>query len=260
LVDTSEKKVEVYPDLEAQRSKNINFDLYHQVITQITGPYDKNFRKKLCMALGLVLTKEGIKDAYNRLKDYERKSSSKDVAIETLIFDEFHWPVKETIFAKTKAEDIYEEIKAEAFKESKTPIQFLANKVDYLKKKFQARDMRTPPGRYVRFMEALVERLGNFNYSLREWYRAEGINKICKFIKNIKEIGADTANRVAASCNRTFGWELPEDFTLPEDVKNLLGKLGLDEEDFKKEWLPIILLGSYAEKRLRRSLRNLRGN
>jgi len=100
--------------------------------------------------------------------------------------------------------------------------------------------MPTPPRRYVRFMNALVEKLSNFNYSLREWHRAEGIDEICKFIKNIKEIGADTANRIAVSCNRIFGWELPEEFTLSADVKNLLGKLGLDEEDFKKEWLPIM--------------------
>ena len=267
LTNSSEKKVEVYPDLEAQRSKNINFDLYHQVITQITGPYDKNLRKKLCMALGLLLTKEEIRKAYERLEYYERKSPSKQVAIETLILDEFHWPVKETIFAKTKAEDVYEEIKKEAFKEGKTPIQFLANKniVNYLEKKFQAKDMPTPPRRYIRFMNALVKKLSNFNYSLQEWRRTEGIDEICKFIKNIKEIGADTANRIAISCNRIFGWELPEEFTLPADVKSLLGKLGLDEEDFKKEWLPIIdntawfLRGRKLENEFEK-LRNLRGN
>ncbi len=166
-----------------------------------------------------------------------RKHLSENAAIETLIFDQFHWPLRDTIRSqsyKDLADEIYEEIKEESFRNKKSPVEYLwqKNTRSYLDKKFKDKGIKVPPSNYVNAIEKILENLEQFQFSLREWYKKEGIDEIYRFLKDdVQGIGEDTANRIVISCSRILRWKLPKDMSLPRDVKQLLRKLGLDENE-----------------------------
>ncbi|RLI51729.1 MAG: hypothetical protein DRP09_18955 [Candidatus Thorarchaeota archaeon] len=179
--------------LGPRKSDCLDFDLYHQVVTQLTGEYDREFRMSLCKALGVLIMNRTIEDDLGRFKSY-CGVLDREVAFETLIFDQFHWPLRETLrspSARSEAERIYEEVKEEAFREGKSPVEYLADKdvYSYMVGKFKGRGQKAPK-QYIQAINKIIEKVREYDCRMKLWYEREGTGGIYEYLlKGVRGLG-----------------------------------------------------------------------
>ncbi|RLE91787.1 MAG: hypothetical protein DRN04_11960 [Thermoprotei archaeon] len=230
-----EGRVEEIKEPVVEKVKNrIDFRNYYSVLTQLTGKLNKKEKVRLVKALGLLGLNRWLKKDLEKLEDYERRFGRK--AGQFLAFEALKYtlvlPIRSRP-AREAAERALDLIVEEAAKRNLGPFELIAtNDISGF--------LSEVDERFIQVMEGLVELLKPYKGNLMELYRDKGPNGVYEELKKIKGVGSKTASLIMLELERRFKLGLPSNLELTDEMIEGLRKMGLDLEDFDREYIPLI--------------------
>lgn len=246
LYNSSSKNVEprIEPDIKKSK-QNINFETYYHVLSQFIGNISVEEKAELIIKIGLLVWEKW----YNNIKQKWEKIKkeictdlhlNRDLALDILIFEHLIWPMETTIRDPKARSDEIPSIKDSIVQDAKnkrvTPWYIIYTNFPSGFKEIK----RDGTKDFLRKLWEFAGRLKSSNFSVVQYYKQNGLEKLWAAIKEVKGFGDQTAELFIIELRRFLGFPLSktlageEYVTRVARISDMLKLLGLTYQSLEK--------------------------